>query len=249
MTTWVFLRGLAREARHWGDFPARFSAALAEPDILTPDLPGNGRRFREPSPMRVEAMMEACRRELHDQGKPPPYHLLALSLGGMVAVAWAARYPEECRAAVLISSSLRPWSPFYQRLLPGAWPTLLAMLAAGPAARERAILALTSARATELRAVLPDWVAYAREYPVSPRNALRQLLAAARFRALEKPDVPLLILAAKADRMVSPRCSQRLARAWGAQFVLHPDAGHDLPLDDGEWVAREVKDWLTKAKL
>jgi len=34
----------------------------------------------ELSPLRVEAMMEACRRQLREQGKPPPYHLLALSL-------------------------------------------------------------------------------------------------------------------------------------------------------------------------
>jgi len=47
--------------------------------------------------------------------------------------------------------------------------------------------------------------------------------------------------------MVHPRCSQRLARAWGAQFALHPSAGHDLPLDDGDWVAREVKSWLARA--
>jgi hypothetical protein len=26
---------------------------------------------------------------------------------------------------------------------------------------------------------------------------------------------------------------------------LHPSAGHDLPLDDGPWVAAQVRDWLT----
>lgn len=248
MTTWVFLRGLAREARHWGDFPTRFRAAfdgeLAAGDILTPDLPGNGRRHAEPSPTRVEVMMEACRRELRAQGRPPPYHLLALSLGGMVAVAWAARYPEECRAAVLISTSLRPYGALHERLRPNAWLTLLRMLGASGAARERAILALTSARAAALADVMPAWDGYARECPVSRRNALRQLLAAARFRAAEKPAIPLLILAGAGDRMVNPRCSQRLARAWDADLMLHPTAGHDLPLDDGDWVAREVRAWL-----
>jgi pimeloyl-ACP methyl ester carboxylesterase len=250
MTTWVFLRGLAREARHWGDFPARFRAEFAGEllagDILTPDLPGNGRRFLEPSPTRVEAMMEACRRDLRAQGRAPPYHLLALSLGGMVAVAWAARHPEECRAAVLLSTSLRPYSAFYERLRPGAWPTLLRLMLASGEARERAILELSSARAAELRTVLPAWTAWARECPVSRHNTLRQLLAAARFSAVEKPPVPLLILAGAGDRMVHPNCSQRLARAWGADFALHPSAGHDLTLDDGDWVAREAKAWLAE---
>jgi len=255
MTTWVLLRGLTREARHWGDFPARFRAAfgdefgnpLAQGAILTPDLPGNGRRYREPSPTTVEAMMEACRRELREQGRAPPYHLLAFSLGGMVAVAWATRHPEECRAAVLLGTSLRPYSAFYERLRPGAWPTLLRLLLASRAARERAILELTSNRAAELRTVLPDWAAWARECPVSRRNTLRQLLAAARFSAVEKPAVPLLILAGAGDRLVHPRCSQRLARAWDADFVLHPTAGHDLTLDDGDWVARAVKAWLARS--
>jgi pimeloyl-ACP methyl ester carboxylesterase len=92
--------------------------------------------------------------------------------------------------------------------------------------------------------VLPEWQSWARECPVSRRNALRQLLAAARFSAADKPAVPLLVLAGAADGMVSPRCSQRLAQAWGASFALHPTAGHDLPLDDADWVAREVAAWL-----
>lgn len=247
MTDWVLLRGLGREARHWGDFPETFAAALGEPaiDILTPDLPGNGRKYQESSPASVETMMEACRRDLCEQGRAPPYQLLALSLGGMVALAWARRYPEECSAVVLMSSSLRPHNPFYQRLRPGAWPVLLKLLLAEPARRERAILELTSADPAACRQVLPDWLAYARECPVSRRNTLRQLFAAARFNLPEKPAVPLLILVGGGDRMVDPRCSETLARAWGVDFARHPTAGHDLPLDAGAWVARAVADWMT----
>lgn len=248
MTTWVFLRGLSREARHWGDFPATFRASLGASagDILTPDLPGNGRRHREESPLTVEAMMEACRRDLREQGRAPPYHLLALSLGGMVALAWARRYPEECRAVVLLSSSLRPHNPIRQRLRPGAWPILLKLLLATPEQRESAILALTSADPRAHRQVLPDWLAYARECPVSRRNTLRQLLAAARFHMPEKPAARLLILAGEGDRMVDPRCSATLAATWGADFARHPTAGHDLPLDAGAWVADKVRDWLNR---
>ncbi len=246
MTNWVFLRGLSREARHWGDFPETFRAILGESagDILAPDLPGNGRRRHEASPTTVDAMMEACRRDLREQGRAPPYHVLALSLGGMVALAWARRHPEECRAVVLMSSSLRPHNPFPQRLRPGAWPVLLKLLLAEPAGREAAILELTSADPEAHRQVLPGWLAYARECPVSRRNTLRQLLAAARFSMPDRPPVPLLILAGANDRMVDPRCSETLARAWGVDFALHPTAGHDLPLDDGEWVARAVADWI-----
>ncbi len=248
MTTWVLLRGLAREARHWGEFKAQFGAELGlnADDILTPDLPGNGRRYAETSPTWVEAIVDAVRTELLALGKAPPYYLLALSLGGMVAVAWARRYPEECELAVLVNSSLRPYSPFYRRLRPSAYATMFNLLFANHAARESAILKLTSARAAVLQDIVPSWVAFQRECPVSASNSLRQLLAAARFSAPDKPELPLLILAAASDRLVDPSCSQRLAQAWHADFVLHPSAGHDLPLDDGAWLARQVQEWLGK---
>jgi pimeloyl-ACP methyl ester carboxylesterase len=252
MTTWVFLRGLTREARHWGDFPqlfrAEFDGELAEGDILTPDLPGNGRLHALTSPVSVDAMMESCRQQLRDQGKAPPYHLLGLSLGGMVAVAWALRYPDECRVAVLMSTSLRPYSPLLQRLRPRGWAALIRLIPARGSARERGILQLTSARAGVLQHVLPTWTEYSRECPVSRIGAIRQLIAAARFSALEKPDVPLLFLAGAGDRMVHPDCSQRLAQAWHADFSLHPTAGHDLPLDEGKWVACEVASWMKLRK-
>lgn len=248
MTTWVFLRGLTREARHWGDFPTRFRAAfagqLAQGDILTPDLPGNGLRYLEPSPTRVEDIMESCRADLARRGHPPPYHLLALSLGGMVALSWAARHPQECRGAVLISTSLRPWCPLHERLRPAIWPTVLALMAARGEARERAILRLTSSRAAQLAGLVPVWSGYARECPVSRATAWRQLLAAARFSCREGPATPLLFLAGAGDRMVHPHCARTVAQAWGTGFALHPRAGHDLPLDDGDWVAREVREWL-----
>ena len=248
MTTWVYLRGLTREARHWGDFSqqflAEFAGNLTESDILTPDLPGNGLRFREPSPTRIGAMMEACRAELLGQGQRPPYHLLALSLGGMVAVEWALRHPEECQALVLMSTSLRTYCPIQERLQLGAWPTLLQLFLAEPERRERAILRMTSARADELDWLLPNWTAWNRECPVSPANTLRQLYAAARYSPAGRPSAPVLILAGAQDRIVKPACSRRIAQAWGARFALHPSAGHDLPLDDGHWVASEVKGWL-----
>jgi pimeloyl-ACP methyl ester carboxylesterase len=27
---------------------------------------------------------------------------------------------------------------------------------------------------------------------------------------------------------------------------LHPDAGHDLPLDDPEWIIQQIRNWLPR---
>jgi pimeloyl-ACP methyl ester carboxylesterase len=250
MTTWVLLRGLVREQRHWGDFPHLLQAAFPEANVVTLDLPGNGSLVRETSPTSVEDMAEFCRAELHRRGIAGPYHLLALSLGAMVAVAWNCIAPEEVAGSVLINTSLRPFSPFYRRLKPHNYARLLRVLKACPVEREKLILEMTSNDSNAQKAVLNDWIAYQREAPVSPQNALRQLWAAMRFRARRcKPCTRLLILGSTADGLVDNECSRRLAALWHAEAAFHPSAGHDLPLDDGPWIVEQVKRWAEPGKI
>ncbi len=245
---WVLLRGLMREARHWGGFPALLQQTFPDATIITPDLPGNGRLWRERSPARIEDMVEHCRTTLRSLGHAPPYHLLALSLGGMVAKCWSEAHPEEVPAMVLISTSMRPYNPFHHRLRPANYPALIRMaLESDPARREETILRLTSTL-TSARGAAPEvlaaWSGYARECPVSRVNALRQLLAAARFRANGTPVATrVLLLASSGDGLVNPKCSHMLARAWGAKLASHSQTGHDLPLDDPAWLVQQVRDW------
>ena len=245
--TWVLLRGLMREQRHWGSFPATLARALRGAHIVTPDLPGNGTHHAQDSATRVAAMVEDCRADLLARGIAAPYHLLALSLGGMVAVEWASRYPQEIARCVLLNTSMRPYSPFYRRLRWQNYGALLRQLLLGDkSSQESLILRLTSQRhAGGNPALLADWLSFQQEYPVSRRNALRQLLSAARYRApASRPTMPVLVMAGAQDRLVDHRCSQQLARAWQADCLIHGAAGHDLPLDEGEWVAQSVARWL-----
>src|SRR5579863_8624434 len=101
MSTWVFLRGLMRETRHWGNFPAVFSNDIAGADVVLLDLPGNGRLYQKPSPLRVEDMVEHCRRDLQARGIVAAYQVLPPSLGATVAVARSPRSTEEPNACVL----------------------------------------------------------------------------------------------------------------------------------------------------
>ena len=248
MSNWILLRGLMREQRHWGRFPGQLAAALPHAVIVTPDLPGNGERHAVRSATRVAQMVEYCRRDLRARGIEPPYSLLALSLGGMAAVEWCSRYPDEVERCALINTSMRPYSRFHQRLRWQNYPSIVKqILCGGMENQERLILRLTSRAgdAAERAGLLQRWQDYQREYPVTRANALRQLWSAARFRApATRPRVPLLILASAGDQLVDHRCSLRLAQAWQAPLALHPDAGHDLPLDDGPWVAASIAKWL-----
>lgn len=246
--SWVLLRGLMRDSRHWGEFPALFRRQVSpqcEPCLL--DLPGNGLRYQERSPASVAAMAEWVRAELRRQGFTPPYRIFAMSLGAMVTIDWADRHPQEIDACVLVNTSLKPHSPFYQRLQPAAWPLLLRMALSNPDpdTAEAAILQLTSGHLDQTRPVLVQWQAWRRSHPVSRRNALRQLLAAARYAApAQPPKTRVLLLTSAQDRLVNSRCSQALASTWHCDLAVHPTAGHDLPLDDGAWVAAQIKHWL-----
>jgi pimeloyl-ACP methyl ester carboxylesterase len=246
--TWVLLRGLMREQRHWEDFPARLAAAYPDERILTPDFPGNGSRWQETSPIRISAMTDFLREELkRENADQQPVSVIAISLGGMVATDWISRFPHEVRRLVLINTSLAGYHPFYRRLKPENYPALLAQLwQRQPAQRERLLLNLTSQRHQQNPAVLDRFSSYAQECPVTRKNALRQLSAAIRFHApRQTPAVPLLILAGAKDRLVDPGCSLSLAQHWKASCAVHPDAGHDLPLDDPDWIIRQIRQWAS----
>ena len=255
MTTWVLLRGLMREARHWGAFPALFARHMqaGQPGnitIVTPDFAGNGSRHGEPSAASVPEMAKQLRHHLAQLGHAPPYHVLALSLGAMAGVAWASQYPADVARLVLMNTSLQPINPFYHRLRPHNYPQLLGLLLADQRTREQTILRLTSnhADAAQRAALLQSWQEYATQNPVSRRNILRQLLAAMRYRAsLQAPPVPLLMLAGEQDRLVNVACSRKIAALWQCPLRLHESAGHDLPLDDGGWVVQQIQAWMAGA--
>lgn len=248
MSHWILLRGLTRDSRHWGRFPQVFCARLPDANVVTLDLPGNGLLNMRRSPATVAEMTAYCRAELPRRGVHPPYHLLAMSLGAMVAVEWATVGAEDVRACVLINTSLRPYSPFHRRLRPGTYAPLLKLMLAGRTDRqwEETILRLTSTRVESRSEIIEHWAAFRRQHPVARANALRQLLAAARYRGgRHAPAARVLILASANDALVDCGCSQALAEAWKATIAVHPTAGHDLPLDDAPWVADQVARWIS----
>lgn len=247
---WVLMRGVSRESGHWGVFPDHLRRSLRElqpaSQLLMLDLPGTGSKRREVSPMQVSAIVEACRLELRNRGVRGPVSLVGMSLGAAVLTDWANRYPEEVEAGVLINPSLRPFSELFRKSQPLNYLGLLLLSLSrfGARMREERVLRLTT-RLTPPQAVIDRWLELQRQHPLGVRNTARQLIASLRYRASRtRPAAPMLLLCSKADGLVDWRCSQAISRAWGAPLRLHTRAGHDLPLDDPQWVARAVAEWL-----
>lgn len=252
---WILLRGLVREAAHWDDFPGAFEAAIPGARVTCLDLPGSGRLWRQQSPCSITSIVDTLQGGLADDplhfestaSHRAPCFLLAISLGGMVAIEWLRRYPRWFAGGVLINTSLRGLSPFHERLHWRSWPHLGRILATVDVRRrERLILALTTSKPAEAPETLLDRrVRASRERPVRGLNLARQLIAAARYRApLQRPNAPVLLLAGARDRLVDPVCTRKLAAAWELVPRMHDTAGHDLPLDDPVWVIQQVRLWL-----
>lgn len=239
---WLLLRGLGRERRHWYDFPKRLAARLPESRVAVLDLAGAGTEYcRKPAPS-VPWLARDVAKRLAVAGAEH-WCVLGLSLGGMVALELCRLLPGRIAGAVVVNSSSRPSLPL-QRLRPGALPWLLRIACAGDAfTRESGILALTSRLPETERARLARRGAAIRsDTPVATIALLGQLLAAARFEAPERTQVSarLLFLASAGDRLVNLAASRGLARRYGAAYEEHGWGGHDLPLDDPDWVCDRV---------
>jgi len=242
----ILIRGLLRESRHWGDFPTQLQRNFPSTEILTPDIPGNGRLYQQPSPNHIGGMTSALRAQIRS-GKPA--HIIGLSMGGMIAVDWMIRFPEDIQSAVLINTSLRQFSPFYHRLRWQIYPTIFKIMLQSPASREQTILAMTSNQHQRDQELLERWQKWQQQYPISSANIINQLLAATRFSAKIKPRQPLLVAASKSDRLVHYECSNRLQQQWNTDYCCHETAGHDIPLDDPGWLLEKIQRWLAKTSL
>ena len=242
--TWVLVRGLARERLHWGQFATLLRRSVFPDSVIALDLPGNGNRCRERTPTTVPQMA----RELPDLATlaraGSPVFLVGLSLGGMIAIEYLQnRGP--LAGLVLINTSVGRLCPPCLRIRPRACLGVVrALVSPSTEARERRILALTSARMAADPAALRSAIAIQHRHPVRRSNAVRQLIAAAGYRPrLSSTDTPILVLAAGNDALVDPKCSNRIAGRFGASLHVHPTAGHDLPLDDPRWCVQRITRW------
>lgn len=239
---WVFLRGLAREKRHWGEFPEFFVGQFPAAKIATIDFPGIGDYENISTPATMKGIADFVweqSRKAFPEGK---IAVLAISMGGMVAMEWMRDRESELDAAVLINSSSKE-SRIYHRLRYQIWPDFIKM-AANTQIKERekqVIDLIMNSEAAKERA-LPAWTKVAQEHPVKAITFVRQLWAASQFSGLQKkPAIPVLLLNSLGDRFVDPSCSETLHQKFQWQLERHPWGGHDLVWDDPQWVTDYIE--------
>lgn len=214
--------------------------------VVTIDPPGFGTQNGRVSPRSIAAITDDIRARF--EPGDDEWSLLGISLGGMMAMNWVARYPGDFRRCVVVNTGAA------ELIRPHQLRFGLASLIAGKrfrtvAAHEAAALRLTSNRPVEeLAELAATWARYQREAGPLDASVLGQAAAAATFRLPARIPVPLLVLASKGDRLADYRMAERITARFGAASAVHPDAGHDLPLDDGPWVCEQIEKWLAPTR-
>lgn len=199
------------------DVAALIEQAANPPHPPTPSPPGTGREGQPsagtPTPTR------------------PPAHVLGLSLGGCVALALAARHPQQVRSLVLVNTFARfqPAGPVGQwRLLRRLYlfafapmPALAAFIARGlfPKPEQRPLYDAAVDRLSR-NTKRHYWAAMRAVAGLDLRPALRAIRC------------PALIVAGDRDQTVPRAAAEVLRRGLPqAQFTLIPDSGHATPYD------------------
>jgi pimeloyl-ACP methyl ester carboxylesterase len=249
--TWLLLGPLARECALWGDAPQILvqQLQLVQPRarLFQLDLPGTGRLWRDGSPSQVVALLAQLRQRVQRAGLTGPFGLIASSWSGCVATEWARQHGQEVGAMVLISPAMRPFTRVLRSVRPGLWSTALAMVLGRRSPVDRDTR-LWSAHTTLVRPspeLLTRWRAMRRQHPTKARTGWAHFMAVWRYEtSRRRPHQQVLLLAGKGDGWMDWRVSAAISRAWGAALRVHPEGGHDLLLDDPQWVARSLAEWL-----
>ncbi len=243
----LLLRGLAREERHWGPFPKMLEQRIKGIKTHFLELPGVGKKVNHDAYTSISDYTNELREEwiYLKEDFSGPWAIVAISMGGMIAMDWANRFPEDMKALVLINSSAGNLSPPHHRFSPSAMKMLLKLFFREDyEEREEAILKLTTNLLKVDKEIIAEYASYSSESPLKRASFLKQMYAASRFEVPQSLKAPLLLLAAKKDRLASFKCSKAIGKRLNTKLYLHKEAGHDLPLDDAPWVIDHIQNFL-----
>lgn len=242
----VFLHGWGLHGGVWDGV----AAALPGRATRAPNLPGYGGR-PSVSPYTAEALADRLAAVL-----PEPAVVAGWSLGGMVALAWAARRPDQVKGLVLVGVNpvfvnradwrhgLAPevLDGFADGLAADYRATLLRFLAlqarGGEAARQ--VIALLRGRVFEQGEPAPETLAAGLE--LLHGVDLRGLLPSARC--------PTLVVHGGHDTLCPPTAGEWLAANLpAARLAMHPHASHAPFLSHPAWFNDRLREFLDDTGL
>ncbi len=237
----ILINGLAEQAESWFRnlrFWRRFFD-VHTPNVLAYDGPALHRRIDAGEPISVDYLVDQLRDYVDSFVQAPPYHLVAASLGGKVAVEFAVRYPELVARLVLLCPS-------------------------GMGDEERLPI-VEGVRRSDLKALVDSVFFDPRQVDVRLLDYYRRQFANRRWRSglmrtlrgtmdhcvrerLKDVPQPTLLVAGAGDRSVDPAEAAAAARFLPrGQYLRIPQCGHAPQMEKPWLVNRLVLHFLTSA--
>jgi alpha-beta hydrolase superfamily lysophospholipase len=243
------IRGLIRDQRHWWSFPNTLQKDFPAIRFFAIDPPGVGSQYQRQSPQTIAEIRHDLRERwlrLKDEN-PGPWALLGISLGGMISLDWVDHHPSDFTHAIIINSSAKDLGNTTERFNLKFYPKILKTICYPTMeAREKLILEMTSNHYEEHATQLPQLIEWQQSAPASRQTFYQQLRAAMKYRSPNQIIIPSLVISSTQDQLVSSNCSFRLAEKLKATHVSHPTAGHDISLDEPEWLSTVIGNYLLK---
>ncbi|MEM9972257.1 MAG: alpha/beta hydrolase [Pseudomonadota bacterium] len=218
----IYLHGAGLNADSWGNVSG---TAL--------NLPGHGGRARA-----AQTTAECFARDIEGE-VPQGAALIGYSLGGMVAMAFAAGYPDRLSALVLVDTPIRAPLKFISWYTPYVAPIVTRF----PGLK-------SIGKAVGSRIENPDGQAAFRRHieAGSPRGMADALIVAGSFdgaKVLPHLTLPMLVLCGERSLLTREGYRRMVAQACPQAKIVVMDTGHHIPFDNAPAMHAEIETFLT----
>lgn len=235
----VLINGLAEQAETWFRNQRfwRRTFDVCAPNLLAYEGLALHRRIDAGEPISVEYLVERLYLYLDEFVQTPPYHIVASSLGGKVAVEFAVRYPKLVSRMVLLCPS-------------GMGDVEQLPIVEG--VRRSDLKALVESVFHDPRQMDPALVDYYRCKFTNRRwrsglmRTVRGTMDYCVRDQLAKVSHPTLLVAGRDDRIVDPKTAAEAARTLPhGHFLMLPHCGHAPHMERPWMINRLVVHFLT----
>lgn len=248
----LLLHGMVAAGNSFG---AAYDVLAEHATVVVPDLLGFGGSMETTGPADAAAHIAVLDAALAALGLDQrPTVVAGHSMGGTLALRWAAGHPDRVRAVVTFGAPLYRDRAEADHHIAGMG-RMEALLAGDGALPRRACAwmcrhrAIASWMAVAYRPDLPVPVARSgvqhtwSSYSGSLNGLVRDTGWCAALAVLGGGGVPVTLAAGAGDPVPVPGRTAELAHTWpNVTERTHPDGNHDLPLTDPQWCRRLVAD-------
>jgi pimeloyl-ACP methyl ester carboxylesterase len=238
----VLINGLAEQAESWyrnQKFWARYYD-VHTPNILAYEGDALHRRIAAKEPIDVDYLVGQLHTYLDQFVQTPPYHLVSSSLGGKVAVEFAARYPQMVSRVVLLCPSGmgdKEQLPIMEGVVGRDAKAVVRSVFHKPQRADRQMLTYYQGRFGS------------RRWKTGFLKTVRGTLDQSVRERLRDVKAPTLLVTATHDKICCPRTAEEAARNLpSGQFLKIPRCGHAPQIEKPWLINRLVVHFLSSAR-